>query len=270
MSRVVGLANIDEYLGPSEGRFFGSGYRKAEYELGPVRQCGDTFEGLASISYPSGWSQKKAGVDLRPHLSTVDTMILGAEYTELLLAASLGLSATQRRGASIWKVVIQAGTEPEESLDSVAIAAQITKSKAVGDGWAETKSHVQVGRMRTRLVVSHEQGVEPFAAAEGDLHIADVLDPSSTRYWGSGFRFGRQSIGPVRADVDTLSASGGLTIDTLPEPVALGLGGRPDGPTAVDAFSSLRRCSCTRWMTSPGQNPARSGCSRSRSNSTTR
>ena len=239
MSRVIGFENIDDYLGPSEARFFGSGYRRAEYDLGPVRQDGGAFRGVASIFYPSDWSKKKAGVDLRPHLSTVDTMILGAEYTELLLAASYGLTAAQRRGASIRKVVIQAGTQPEESLHSVAIEAQITKCNVLGNGRAETTSRVQIGRMRTRLVVNHEQADDSVSALSDTLQIGDVLDPAPTRYWGSGFRFGRQSIGPVTVDVDSLSATGGLKLVNLPDDVTFGLGGRPCGPTPVDAFVSV-------------------------------
>ncbi len=229
MGRILALSDIDDYLGPADARFFGSGYRKAEYRLGPVRNDGDALRSTVAVSYPMDWSTKKAGVDLRPHLSTVDTMILGAQFTELLLATGVGLTSEQRSAGSVRKIVIQAGTQPEESLDSVQIEAQIAKSSQRDGGSTETTSRVQVGRMRTRLVVSHDMGVGSSAPEGEKLNIGHILAPAESRYWGSGFRYGRQRIGPVSADIDKLTASGGLSLAPLPASIAAGLGAARKG-----------------------------------------
>lgn len=239
MDRILTLADIDDYLGPGDSRFFGSGYRRAEYQLGPVRNEDDALRSNVAISYPSNWSTKKAGTDLRPHLSTVDTMILGAEFTERLLATVLGLSSDQRAAATVRKIVIQAGTQPEESLDCVQVEAQIAKSSQSDNGSTETTTRVQIGQMRTRLVVSHEANAGSPAPQGESADIGRALAPAQSRYWGSGFRFGRQTISPVHADIGKLTASGGLSIAPLPESIASGLGGRPEGPTPVDAFVTV-------------------------------
>lgn len=239
MARTIALPDIDDYLGPAESRFFGSGYRKAEYFLSPLASDTATLRCVAGISYPADWSKKKAGVDLRPHLSTVDTMILGVDLTEALLAVCLGLGPEQRSAAQVHKIVIQAGTSPEEDLGSVPIEARVIRTKPVDAGLAETTTAVQVGQMRARCVVRHPAVAGPGPVPVGRFVLANVLGPAERRFWGGGFRHGRQGIHSVVADIDSLNVQGTLRVAALPAEVCDGLGGRPVGPTMVDAFVSI-------------------------------
>lgn len=239
MSRTLAFPRIDDYLGPAEERFFGAGYRRADHALGPVRRDGGALSGVVAISYPADWSFKTSGDALRPHLSTVDALVLGVQFTEMLLAANSGLSTGQLRGARLRKMVILAGTQPQESLERVPISARTAKSYARDDGSVETTSRIEIGRMRVRLTVDHEVAASgPVGTLPSDPRddVRSLLEPGHSRFWADGFRTSAQEIGPVIADVDGLEAAAVLSVSPIPESFAGGLGGHPRGVTAVDAF----------------------------------
>src|ERR1700738_3999369 len=90
------LHSIDDYLGPAKNRFFSRGYQRADYEVYNLtvipEGAGDAGATAgANLRYPADWSQKN-GTDLRPHLSTVDALVLGVQLAELHLAHTYGLS----------------------------------------------------------------------------------------------------------------------------------------------------------------------------------
>src|ERR1700759_3650313 len=88
------FSSIDDYLGPGAARFFGSGYRRVSYgwnglEVGDP--SGSSMRAAGAVVYPADWSRKRDAVQLRPHLSTIDAMILGTSSAELCLVRQHGL-----------------------------------------------------------------------------------------------------------------------------------------------------------------------------------
>ena len=77
------FSSIDDYLGPAAGRFFGSGYRRVAYRLHGTdttqHAAGERLRATAEIAYPTDWSKKATATALKPHLSTIDALIVGAE-----------------------------------------------------------------------------------------------------------------------------------------------------------------------------------------------
>jgi hypothetical protein len=96
--RSLHLSSVDEYLGPSSSRFFGSGYRRVTYRFGDLRFESSTshVHGIAGADYPEDWS-RKAHSNTRPHLSTIDALVFATRLTDLLLTQYCGLDDEQRR-----------------------------------------------------------------------------------------------------------------------------------------------------------------------------
>ncbi|GAA1867687.1 AvrD family protein [Myceligenerans crystallogenes] len=230
------LSSIDDYLGPAAQRFFGAGYRRSEIDLDDVRTGTDHAAGTLSVRYPQDWSRKKTGVDLRPHLSTIDGLLVAAQLADALLTQKFGFTGADRAGIDLTKVVIQAGTEPDEVLAAVPVSAGLRRTTEDGTGRATSMVDVTVGRMRLRCHTSHRIA-RPRADA-GTRPVPEVLGDPRTRFWGEGYRASRQSIDDVVADLSSLTATARLTTDELPGTLVHGLGGRPDRVTLVDAFVS--------------------------------
>jgi hypothetical protein len=230
------LGSVDDYLGPADERFFGAGYRRSEHDLHAVTVRQDLADGTVAVRYPADWSRKKAGIDLRPHLSTVDGLVVAAQLTDALLTSRLGLSSADRTAIDLTKVVIRAGTQPDEDLGSLPVTAAVRRSATADDGRATTVVDVSVGRMRLRCTAVHP--VWAPASDPGVRAVPEVLGDPAGRFWGEGFRASRQAIRDVVVDLDRLHATAGLTTAVLPETVGQGLGGRPARVTLVDAFVS--------------------------------
>jgi len=95
-------ASIDDILGPAAQRFFGDGHRRVRQMLRNVTVDGDgrgghRVRGCASVSYPADWSVKSVSDELRPHLSSIDALLLAVALGECYLTHARGLDPKQRR-----------------------------------------------------------------------------------------------------------------------------------------------------------------------------
>ncbi|MFE9426389.1 AvrD family protein [Kitasatospora sp. NPDC006697] len=206
--------SIDDYLGPGEGRFFGGGYRRAEYAFDGVTvdpQAGSLAS--LSIGYPADWSRKSAGVDLRPHLSTVDMLVLGLQLSEAHLVQARGLAGRARRAAWLRKVTLRAGNVPQEDLTGLPATAKPLEVREA-DGRQVSVYDAAVGAMTARYEIDHA----PLgAAAAGPARFAtldEVLGPAGTRYYGDGFKRQRHEIRDVRVDLAQLRSGATVRIAT--------------------------------------------------------
>jgi hypothetical protein len=205
--KPVSLTSVDQYLGPGATRFFGAGHQRVRYEFRDLAVEPDgRVHGHACVSYPTGWSTKATG-PLRPHLSTIDALILGADLAE---------AALRRADGDAWagwlrRVDIRAGAAPyEEGLDRVAVGACVIST--VSDGEAPVSVvECTVANMVVRCEVVH-----------GLAHRTDLP------LYG-GYRERRQLIEDVTVDVDRERADATVTI------LASGEQGAPV-ITLVDSF----------------------------------
>ncbi len=239
------LRSIDDYLGPSEGRFFGGGYRRARYQVGDVRI---TAEGAASgtaatvsIGYPADWSRKAKSVDLRPHLSTVDMLVLGLQLSEGHLVRAHGLDRALRGEAWVRKVTLRAGATPQEDLDGMASSAKPVSTTPVpgSDGLYVSVYDAAVGAMRARYEIEHRIGAAAPAGPAVFATLDDALGAASGRYYGAGFQQQRQQIEDVHVDLPGLSSSATVRIGTADggEPAAGGLeGAHHPSVSVIDCF----------------------------------
>jgi len=216
-------SSIDDYLGPGEERFFGRGYRRAAYQVGEIvtRSVDDADPGIratVTVGYPRDWSRKATDVDLRPHLSTVDMLVLGVQFSEMHLTHAYGLDEVMRRTAWLRRVTLRAGSKPQEDLVALPGSAILRETKAVPGASNSFVSvyDCRVGEMQARCEIEHQ--IAERAIGEGSYtSMEDLLGPAAHRYYGEGFKFGRQHIEDVRIDMTALRSSASVQIDATEE-----------------------------------------------------
>lgn len=239
------INSIDDYLGPGETRFFSRGYQRAAYRVdGLTADAADApqtgVRGTVDVSYPADWSKKKQGTDLRPHLSTIDALVLGVQLAELHLAHAYGLGPDDLSVARLRKVVLRAGSEPQEDLLGIPLAARL-KSPADEpgpDGLYRSQYECSVGTLRVRCEIDHPIVRRAYHDAEFES-FDTVLGPGAARFYGDGFRLRRHSIEDVALDLDALVAEAAVRFTTVPgSPVPTeGIGGaRQPAVSLVDCF----------------------------------
>ncbi len=227
------LDSVDEYLGPAESRFFGSGYRRVRYVVRDLamdhhsaqHESGGSVPLRATVGvvYPTDWSSKSAHVELRPHLSTVDALILGVRLSETCLEHATDMDDRLRRTAWLRRVDIKAGSEPnEEGLDAVAVEAVLRETTAAPDTMGGHISVVdcRIGNMTVRCEVEH--GVGPASSGRGTA--AGSVSSAPLRRYGDGYQHQSQLVEKVRIDPASQHAEALVTVDPAPGQGLLGDG----------------------------------------------
>jgi hypothetical protein len=265
----LSVGSVDDVLGAREGRFFGEGFKRVTHHLTDISVIpvgtGGRVDATAGIQIPAAWS-RKGEIDQRPHLSTVDVMIFGAQLAGLYLAHSHGVAAAGPFG--IRSLAIRAGTTPQEDgLDRFPVSARHLKTSAVLGGPNITKMDCQVGSLAIQIEAEHH-GVAATERVDGHYTSATELPgPWNSAPYGMAHHSRRQLLSAVEADLSRLAASAALTVvDDADE--AHGSGRRP---TFIDLFVSAlqlgqvllytlddvdRTSSSTLWMRRTSIQPA--------------
>lgn len=211
--------SVDDYLGPAETRFFGRGFQRAEHEISDVLVRPDdtgrsTVRAAVSVGYPADWS-RKGDNDLRPHLSTVDMLVLGVQLSEVALVHTYGLDEDQRRDLWLRKVTLTAGTTPQEDLIGLTgTAVPRTNRPAAGSPDAQVSVYdCAVGAMRARVEIEHPIGRLDGRQDVTYRSLGDALGAPALRYYGDGFKLRRQYVEDVLLDMAELRSTATVRLD---------------------------------------------------------
>ncbi|MFI6930369.1 AvrD family protein [Streptomyces sp. NPDC050287] len=232
------LADVSDYLGAPELRFFGEGYKRARHRLtafhipeadGAAAEA-PRLGATAQVTYPSDWS-RKGDVDQRPHLSTVDVLLLGAQLTEALLASHLGL--TERELATVWlaRVRIKAGSRPvEDDLTGFPVTAYVAdRLPSPLPGRARTAVEAVVGTLRIRLEADHPD-VRPGERSPVEPSVRDGG-------YGDAHRLGGQRVESMQVRPGTQVATADVRLTGGPDGALAGMEGEHQPSVhLVDAF----------------------------------
>lgn len=222
MVAVQYISSIEKYLGPSDTRFFGSGYRRVDYKTRDLSVFADVdgapgVRGSVEVTHPADWSIKSAGAQ-RPHLSTIDALILGARLAGVTLKGLNTVSEPGRARPWLHRIVIKAGTSPLESrFSALPVEARHRETRGVdgaADGFRSTFD-CRIGNMRVQCVLGHGRG------GKGD--------PEDTELSGDGYRARRQHIQAVEVDNSHDRIKAAVTLDS-------GALGMTATPSMIDAF----------------------------------
>ncbi|TGJ95717.1 hypothetical protein DLJ96_14535 [Actinotalea fermentans ATCC 43279 = JCM 9966 = DSM 3133] len=229
------LPTIDDLLGPSASRFFGSGYRGTDPRLRSVAVRHDgaasRLDARGSISVAERWSTK-GDVDQLPHLSTTDVLVLGVQAAEILLAATF--SPAFLVDVVLRRVVVVAGKDPVEGAhQDFAVSARLDDACRDRD----VTVHAFVGTMTVEVTVHRPLAV----AGRVDLTVAspdELLGAAPRRVHGSGYAGRSVDVRDV-ATVGHDEAHAQLVAATLPgtadQDLGIGATARPS-LSFVEAF----------------------------------
>jgi hypothetical protein len=227
MDAMLSYASIEDYLGPADKRFFSRGFRRSEHEvsevlLTPGPEPAAAARALATVRYPPDWSTKAIGTDLRPHLSTVDVLILGAQLAEAHLAYTYALDGPARAAMWLRRVNLRAGSAPQEDLIGLACSAELRRTTSALEGDTLVSVYdCSVGVMRVTFEIEHPAAnaagrALPDSGASGarsHATLEDALGPAHERYYGEGYKSRQHGVEDVRVDMGALRSAGTVRID---------------------------------------------------------
>ncbi|GAB7103047.1 AvrD family protein [Streptomyces phaeofaciens JCM 4814] len=250
------LDSVDDVLGERHTRFFGEGFKRVSYSLADITVVPDAtgtgdatgttgstgaagspgaegstgqVHATVGIHLPDTWSRKGETLQ-RPHLSTLDGMIVAARLTGVYVAHARRLPADAR--FRVRGLRIKAGNAPdEEGLERFRVSARLRSTVVSPDapGQSITTMDCTVGAMSVQVEAEHPTGEEHFA--EGSYADSAELDgPWNTAPFGVSHHERAQYLEDVRADASEGTADARLTL-VDGQDVAKG-----QGPTAVDLF----------------------------------
>ena len=129
------FVSVSELLGDADQRYFSAGYRAVRQDLRGIRLYTDDHGAIRvgaslALSYPQSWSQKAGQEDRRPHLSTLDALLVASQLTEVILLEALSLPRELRQWVWIRRAVIRAGAKAVEELDDVEVRGQLISGDA--------------------------------------------------------------------------------------------------------------------------------------------
>ncbi|MDC9615229.1 AvrD family protein [Xenorhabdus khoisanae] len=108
------LVNADSYLGASESRFFGSGYKKVDYIIKEEEILSNEYKSTLTLVYPEDWSIKSKK-KLNPHLSSIDVILISAYASGKLL------NQFDHSYYKITSMIIRSSRVPVEKLINIPI-----------------------------------------------------------------------------------------------------------------------------------------------------
>jgi hypothetical protein len=247
VTTALRFTSIDDFLGDGRKRYFSQGFKRVSQRLtGIAVGHGEHGTGqvaaTAAVTYPADWSRKKAAMDLRPHLSSVDAMVVGVQLAEIYLTHAHQLTPGQRRACWLRRFVMRSGSRPQEDLARFPVRAVLRETRP-HDGVvrpAVSSFDIRVGGMRIACEVEHDLGEPGFGDAWHDT-AEDVLGDAAHRYYGDGYRFRHHDIREVDLAPDGSHVRAVATIvDDHVTTAEEGFGARyQPSRTMVDCFLAL-------------------------------
>lgn len=204
------LANVDDYLGPSSTRFFGSGYRKTTPALRNLSVTHDPdgttrMEARGSVRVGDLWSVKGT-TSQQPHLGTTDAIVLALEAAEALLASRYAPSILP--AVYVRELVLTAGTTPiEETLQDFPVVAETNGQS--NDGIMRVT--VEMSSMKAVMALHHPMCV----ASKANLRTEDpdaLVGDAALRVYGNIYKSREVSLHGITVHSSTQSCDATATV----------------------------------------------------------
>jgi hypothetical protein len=220
-SVLVTYRDIDDCLGPASSRYFGNGFRRVERWIGDVHiqpaEVGGTVSARADLVYPVDWSRRSAADAPRPHLSTIDALLVAVQAAEAYLAHQHELDAGMRSRMWLRGFEMRAGAVPQEDLTDIAVRGVLRDVQPSPDGLraAVSRFDFRVGTIRLSLNVEHDLGGQGSKPATW-FDIDQVLGGSAARHYGRGFADRKQRITDIEVDLSAGAIRALIHVGTPP------------------------------------------------------
>lgn len=208
MSSRLGISSIDDLLGDSRTRFFGAGFRLVTHELTDlvVDTGKKTICASAKIDYPASWSTKKS-VELKPHLSSLDALTIGAQLCEVFVRAAFGIEGSAADRLWLSRSSLKAGNNPTIDLAAVPVSATLVETKSSPDSLCGHLSSftAQVGSIGLEFTIDHPI-VDATDSVARWANVHDVLGPAENRHFGSAYTATQLDLRDIEFQTDRAGA----------------------------------------------------------------
>jgi hypothetical protein len=211
----------EDILGPPEQRYFGRGFQRVSHRITDVGihplLTNGTVNATAAVDYPIDWSTKPGGHPARPHLSTVDMLIIGLQLTEAYLTHAHRLDPAARRGIWTRAFKMRAGATAQEHLDHVAAHGRRGPVRLGPAGTREVVSDFdfRIGGIRLSVEAEHNAGTPTVNPGTWD-EVDQLLGDADRRHYGRGYTTRRQNIGAITVDPTGSLATGQVQVEEDP------------------------------------------------------
>ncbi|WP_289190620.1 AvrD family protein [Ligilactobacillus animalis] len=111
--------SIEDILGDPKGRYFGEGYKKVVYSQKSKDETLEKITSVFEIQYPSSWSTKKNIASIKPHLSTIDSIVITIKLVTDFLREQLNFDEDTISNMVITEFTIKAGSVLVEDLKNI-------------------------------------------------------------------------------------------------------------------------------------------------------
>jgi hypothetical protein len=202
------ISSIDELLGDSRTRFFGAGFRLVRHEVTDlvVDTSQKTVRANARIDYPASWSAKKSR-ELKPHLSSLDALTIGAQLCEVLVRTAFGIEGDAADRLWLSSSSFKAGNNPTTDLAVVPASCTLVETKSAPDSLCGHRSSftAQVASIGLEFAIDHPiVDTRNVVACWAD--VKDVLGPPENRYFGSAYAVTQLDLRDIKLDTERVNA----------------------------------------------------------------
>ncbi|SDP79291.1 avirulence D protein (AvrD) [Actinopolyspora xinjiangensis] len=230
---TLSLTSVDDFLGDRQGRFFGEGFKRVTHTVNDITVTAEggrpRLEAVGGVRLPESWS-RKGETDQRPHLSTIDVMVLGARLTGLHLAHAHDVRPNDP--FRIRELTIRAGNAPQEDdLGAFPVVAEHVSTEPGGEGNTTTVD-CRVGALDIRVVAEHRGESVPSDVAGYYSSAESLPGPWNTAPYGVSHHVRSQFLNEIEIDLSEPAADGELTVIGAPDD----LSGVGHETTMIDHF----------------------------------
>jgi Pseudomonas avirulence D protein (AvrD) len=227
-------SSIDDHLGPAQGRFFGQGFKRVAHSVRDVEIRRASITATAGLSYPDDWSRKSSG-SLRPHLSSIDALVLAAQLAEAHLTHTRRLDVGQRRRTWLRSFDMRGGRVPQEDLAALPVQAI-----QLGTRSGVSIYSCLIGPLGVTCEIGHDGPADVLGADAAYDDLESLLGAAEGRYYGAGFRRRAQRIADVRVAPDGEAIAATVAVADPDHALDDGLGGAyGPAPSMLDGLVCL-------------------------------
>ncbi|MEH6948481.1 AvrD family protein [Bacillus sp. JJ634] len=208
--------NIDEILGDHCKRFFSFGYKHVKHRLADIKvnPSVQSASAVASIFYPADWSTKDEDTELKPHLSTLDGLIISIHLNTLFIDSLYNLNEFQKSHIWIRKVRMKSGATALLDLENIRITTKLIKTEITTDSLCGhlTTFKTQIGNMSIEMVLDHYINEFSFDA-KSFKDIGAAFEKVNTSYYGSYYRECNRDLMDLQLDTENKQISAWIKIN---------------------------------------------------------
>jgi hypothetical protein len=119
----------EDALGCPDERYFSNGFRNTRHDIHDilVDPTGGEITAKVSLGYRGDWS-KKGGKLCKPHLTSIDSILIGGQLAQILMYSQDGITRKESNNLWLRSLELKPGCKPLEDVESIPVHVKIVKS----------------------------------------------------------------------------------------------------------------------------------------------